>query len=226
MNIFPIKTSLFKKNDNLIDFIYSHISKLSEGDIIAITSKIVALSQGAIIPLSEKNNHIYKNSKKVIKTPWALLALVDGEWRINAGADESNADKNVILLPKNPGKIAQNIRNALIKRLKIKHLGVLMTDTRSVPLRKGTIGRAIGYAGFDPIKSYINKKDLFGRKSRHTESNIADALAASAVLVMGEGNEQIPLAVIKGALVHFLSAKKSINLSLSPQKDIYAAVFK
>ena len=92
------------------------------------------------------------------------------------------------------------------------------------------MGRSIGYAGFEPLKSYVGKKDLFGRKSRFTQSNIADALAASAVVVMGEGNEQTPVAILRDAPVRFTKQrgvnKKSPSLVLLPEKDIYAVVYK
>ncbi len=111
----------------------------------------------------------------------------------------------------------------------VKNLGVIISDTRSVPLRIGTAGRAIGVAGFLPIKSYIDKEDLFGRKSRVTISNLADALATSAVLMMGEGNEQTPLAVIKNAPVSFINKplnEKDKDLNLPPEQDIFAYVYK
>ena len=76
----------------------------------------------------------------------------------------------------------------------------------------------------------MGKKDLFGRKNRFTQSNIADALAASAVVVMGEGNEQTPVAIIRNSPVCFtklgITNKKRTSLVLSPESDIYAAVFR
>ena len=195
---------------------------------MAVTSKIVALSQNRIAPLKQKNELIKQLSKKVLKTPWALLTLTNEGWCVNAGADESNADGAIILLPDHPHTVAKALQKFLMQHYFLKHLGIIITDTRSVPLRKGTIGRAIGYAGFESTKSYVGKRDLFGRKSRHTESNIADALAASAVLVMGEGNEKSPMALIINAPIHFVSREKKHSpheLTLSPKKDLYKAVF-
>lgn len=228
MKVIPIKTPLFKRGDNLPSFLASNLPALKEKTIIAMTSKIVALSQNKVISLEKKERYIHARSKKVLKTPWALLTLTDEGWCVNAGADESNADGAVILLPDQPHAVANALRKFLMQRRSLKHLGVIITDTRSVPLRRGTIGRAIGYAGFEPTKSYVGEKDLFGRKSRHTESNIADALAASAVLVMGEGSEQSPIAIIADAAIHFVSREKKHSpheLTLSPQKDLYATVF-
>lgn len=230
VEIIPIKTRLFFERTPLVDFIRGHIRQLREGDIVVITSKIVALSQGRVGLPTAKKELIYSSSKKVIETPWALVTLTDDGWCINAGVDESNADGRLILPPKDPRRTATTIHKKLLKHFSLKNLGVLVTDTKSLPLRVGTIGRSIGYSGFEPLKSYIGKKDLFGRKSRFTQSNVADALAASAVLVMGEGDEQIPMAIVRNAPVHFTKRsgadKKRRSLILPPETDIFAAVFR
>jgi coenzyme F420-0:L-glutamate ligase len=228
MEITGIKTSLFKVGENLEQFILAHVPDIKEGDILVITSKIVALSQNRIGNLEDKVKLIHKESKQVIKTPWALLTLTDDGWGINAGVDESNANNHLILLPKAPFSVASTLQKKIKKRFSLKKCGILITDTRSAPLRIGTTGRAIGFAGFRPIRSYISKKDLFGRKSRFTKSNLVDALAGSAVLLMGEGDEQVPLVVIRNAPVNFLSrnpdAKEKI-LHMNPQVDIFKSVF-
>lgn len=225
MEIIGIKTSIFQENENLLKFLLFNIPPLQSGDILAITSKVVALSQGRTGALKDKEKLIKRESKKTIQTQWALLALTGDGWNINAGIDESNAKKNLILMPKNPFQVARIIQNKLKKHFSIKNLGVLITDTKSVPLRVGTVGRAVAYAGFRPLKSYIGKKDLFGRKSRLTESNIADALAASAVLMMGEGNEKVPVVILRGAPVNFGNSRR-VKLSLDPKKDIYFSALK
>ncbi len=230
MEIIGLKTKLVKVGDGLTDFLDQEIKRLNSGDIVVVTSKIVALSQGRIGKIADKKKLIEKESRKIIATPWADLTLTADGWCLNAGLDESNANDQLILLPTKPFEQAWLIRQYLVKRFKLKQLGVIISDTKSLPLRVGTTGRALAYAGFEPLKSYIGKPDLFDRKSRLTESNLADALAASAVIVMGEGNEQTPLAIIKNAPVKFsnknITGLKNKSLSLSPGKDIFAKVFK
>jgi len=228
MLVTAIKTSLFKNGRPLFDFIVQHVPPLHSGDLLVVTSKIVALSEGRVARLADKQRIIAQESREVIETPWAFITCGADGWSINAGVDASNADGQLVLLPRDTGAAAAVLCVALKKRFRIKKLGVIITDTRSVPLRVGTIGRALGYAGFEPLKSYIGKKDLFGRTSRVTQSNHADALAAAAVLVMGEGNERCPLAVISGAPVLFTaprSSKRTIPLALSPELDIFSYVF-
>ena len=228
MHIEKIKTALFKKGDPLLAFVLHHVPKLENGDVLVITSKIIALAERRVGKIKDKEKLIRKESKEIISTPWAFLTLTSDGWGINAGIDESNADDEIILLPKDPFASAEKLLLKLKAHYKINKLGVLITDTRSVPLRVGTVGRAIGFAGFKPLKSYIGKDDLFGRKSRVTQSNHADALAAASVCVMGEGSEQTPLALIKNAPITFtprplpLKAKK---LYMLPREDIFSFIF-
>ncbi len=228
MQVLPIKTSLFKINDSLFEFIKAHMPELQEGDILAVTSKIVALSEGRVGKIEDKEKIIHREAKKVIETPWASLTLTERGWEINAGVDESNAEDGLILLPEDSFHSAELLVENLKEHYKIKNLGVIITDTRSVPLRVGTVGRALGVAGFLPIKSYVGAEDLYGRKSRVTTSNVADALAASAVLVMGEGSERSPLAVIKNAPVYFIGgllSEESKQLNLSVEQDIFTNIY-
>ncbi len=229
MLIHGIKTALFAKGDSLSAFVTTNVPELKSGDVLMITSKIVALAEKRTGKVFDKTKLIARESQEIIETPWAFLTHTNDGWGINAGIDESNADEELILLPKDAFTSAEKLRDKLLKQFKIKKLGILITDTRSVPLRVGTIGRAIGYAGFKPLKNYIGKDDLFGRKSRVTQSNHADALAAASVCVMGEGSEQTPLALIVDAPVTFVTrplTKKEKILHLDPEKDIYSYVFK
>lgn len=88
------------------------------------------------------------------------------------------------------------------------------------------MGVALGYAGFAPLKNYIGTPDLFGRKLQHTQANLVNALAVSAVLVMGEGAERRPLAVIENAEVSFGERAPSIaSLTIDPCEDLYRVAY-
>ena len=229
MKVHPIRTRLFRQGEALDDFIFEHLSRPKEGSVIAVTSKVMALSQNRVVQCSdaaEKEQIIRSESIETLQTPWCLLTKKNGEWCANAGTDESNAKGSLILLPRNIQKTAALLRNQLKKRFHLKRLGVLITDTRIYPMRAGTMGVAIGYAGFKPIKNYIGTKDLFGRTLKHTQANIVNALAVSAVLAMGEGAERRPLAVIEDAEVEFVDRVPSIeSLAIDPCDDLYRAVY-
>ncbi|MCR4285427.1 MAG: coenzyme F420-0:L-glutamate ligase [Candidatus Kaiserbacteria bacterium] len=229
MHVKVIKTALFNAHEDLLIFIKKHIKSLQENDVLVVTSKIIALSNGDTITHETGDSYLATVSMQTVNTPWAVLTLTNEGWCINAGIDESNAQDSLITLPEKPFEYAHTLLKQLKGHYGLKNLGLIITDTRSVPLRVGTIGRTIGCAGFHPFKSYIGKKDLFGRRSRVTVSNIADALAASAVLVMGEGNEQTPLAVIQNAPVAFTQSKlknEETRLFLLPEEDIFTYLYK
>lgn len=225
MKILPVRTDIIRSEDSLFQILGSHLPRLREGDVLCVTSKILALCQGRTAPLSEKDACIVRESKRVLKTPWTSLTLTDDGWCANAGVDESNADGEIILLPKHPMKEALEIRRYLQKRFQLRRFGVVITDTRSVPLRVGTIGRAIGWSGFRPLKSYVGKKDLFGRKSRVTISNVADALSASAVLCMGEGSERTPMVIFRNAPVDFVRRDSPSRLWMPEVDDMYRPIY-
>src|SRR6266508_2193439 len=69
-----------------------------------------------------------------------------------------------------------------------------ITDSKTAPLRVGVTGVTLAYSGFQALNDYVGTKDLFGRAWRMIKVNVVDALATAAVLVMGEGSEQTPLA--------------------------------
>ena len=77
----------------------------------------------------------------------------------------------------------------------MKQVGVIIVDSHSTPLRRGTTGVAIGWSGFRALKGYENTPDIFGKRFT-THANHVDGLATAAALSMGEGNEQTPLALI------------------------------
>ena len=228
MIVRAIKTSIFNEGERLQDFIVRHISQLHEGSVFVITSKIVALSEGRIVVFKnekEKEKLIKKESDFALKTKYCWLTIKDGVVMASAGIDESNANGKLILLPKDSYKTASVIRKFLQRKYKIKNLGVLITDSRTIPLRAGIVGMALGYAGFKGIKDYRGKPDIFKRKFHFSRTDIADSLAASAVLAMGEGNEQQPLAVITDAPIEFCNKVSLKDLYIDPKDDIYRPLF-
>jgi coenzyme F420-0:L-glutamate ligase/coenzyme F420-1:gamma-L-glutamate ligase len=62
----------------------------------------------------------------------------------------------------------------------------------------GEINVAIGLAGMKPIRDRRGEKDLFGYVLRVKQTAVADELASAAELVIGQTNEGIPAAIIRG----------------------------
>lgn len=229
MIVKAIKTRIFKENENIISFIKEYIKKLPDRSVLVITSKILALSEGRVVKDNSekmKEKIIKSESEFVFKTKWAWLTIKDGQVMASAGIDESNANGSLILLPKNSFKAAEDIRRQTMRDYKLKKLGVLITDSRTMPLRSGVTGSAIGYAGFKGIRSYVNQPDIFGRKFKFSKTNIADSLATSAVLCMGEGREKMPLAIIENAPIEFTSKKvNKKETEINIKNDMYRPLF-
>ncbi len=228
MQVRPIKTRIFRENENLPSFILTYIKNLKENSVLVVTSKIIALSEGLTVPYKNKAQKIKlirRESEFALKTKYTWLTIKDGMVMAAAGIDESNADDKLIFLPKDSFISAEAIRDALRKKFKLKNLGVLVTDSRLFPLRAGIVGVALGYAGFEGIRNYIGTKDIFGRKLKVSKTDIADSLAGAAVLCMGEGKERQPLAIINDAPVVFTDKVNRKELIIDPANDIYAPLF-
>ncbi len=228
MIITPIKTRIFNEGENLFSFIVQYFKKLPEKSVVVVTSKIVALSERRTAIL--KNNQtkeklIRKESDFAIPTKYTWLTIKDGIVMASAGIDESNANGKLILLPKDSFKTAHLLREKLQKKYKVKKLGVLVTDSRTMPLRSGVNGVALGYAGFCGIRDYIGTPDIFGRKFKFSRADIADSLATCAVLVMGEGKEQVPLAIIQKSPVEFSDKINKNELHIDIEDDMYRPLF-
>ena len=232
MQIKTFKTSIFKEKEDLLQFIFKCVKKIPENSILVVTSKIVALSEGRIVLIDKTISHdemyekiIKSESDFMLRTKHTWLTIKDGMVMASAGIDESNANGKMVLLPKDSFKSAKFIRKELRKKFKIKNLGVLITDSRLFPLRAGVVGVALGYAGFKGIRNYIGKKDIFGRTLKFSRTDVADSLATSAVLCMGEGKEQQPLALIIGAPVEFTERINKKELYINPKEDLYQPLF-
>jgi coenzyme F420-0:L-glutamate ligase len=212
MQIRAIKTKLFREGAELMPFLFAHLPRLKEGSVVVISSKIVSLSEGRTARLEDRERLIRASSAKAVKTKNVWLTVTEGMLMANAGIDESNGNGRLVLLPKDSYKTAARIRSALMKKYGVKKLGVVIADSVVMPMRKGVVGAALGYAGFKGVKDYKGKKDLYGRKFRFASSNIADSLATSAMLEMGEGDERKPLAVIGGAQVVWSSSVERMSV--------------
>lgn len=219
--------------DNLWEKISQSKLSIREGDIIIVSSKVVSIGEGRTVPIAavpDKDVLIKKECERYVpRTPIkdfsVLLTLTNGFIISASGIDESNANGHYILWPKNPMRSAARIRQFLMREYRIKKLGVIITDSHSTPLRRGAIGFALGYAGISPLSDYRGTKDLFGRVFKLEQANLADALAAAAVSVMGEGAEQTPVVRIRNAPSSMFAKPprgKYTDFIVPPEEDLYS----
>ena len=240
MLIKPIKTRVFlPPQDDLFSLIKESFAnvKLKEKSIIVITSKIVSIGQGQCVKkdsVKDKDALIKKEAdyyldRDQVPQGYVVLTMKNNILIPSAGIDESNSNEYYILWPKHPFKAAKEIYDFIKENYHLKDFGLIISDSHCTPLRSGTQGVSIAYAGFYPLKDYRGKEDIFKRKLKMSQSNIADSLAAAAVIVMGEGNEQTPIAVIED--IDFVEFKefdptKNNPLNIDKDDDIYAPLLK
>lgn len=236
MNVKSIKTEkIVPKKLSLTEVLDKYLTNLKEKSILVITSKIVAICEGRVVKIGEveKDDLIKQEAEFYLPREESkynfFLSIKNNILLPSAGIDESNGNGYYILWPKNPQQTANEVRDYLIKRFKLKKVGVLITDSKTTPLRWGTTGVGVAHSGFEALNNYIGKPDIFGHNLQVTKANVMDALAASAVLVMGEGKEQTPLAEISDIpFVNFQDrnpTKKELqDLKIDIEDDLYAPI--
>lgn len=233
MQITPIKLGkLVPPKDDLLGKIFASKLKLKDGDVLAISSKVVSIAEGRCVPTSSVTkeeliqqeadlHYMPKNS------PWGYhFTIAKGVLVGSAGIDQSNGNGHYILWPKDPMKAARALRTKLMKHYGVKKLGVVITDSTSHPLRRGASGVALAWAGFHPLYDYRGTPDIFGRAFKVEQANIVDALASAAVLTMGEGSEQTPVALLHDVPVSVWNAtpisKHEPPFVVSLKQDVFA----
>ena len=208
MNCIPIQTrKIIPPKDDFISALFaSKKFKPKTGDVLAISSKVLAIHEGQCVVAGKRKDKealAKKIAEKYVGLNYgrgrhAVFTITKGVLIRTAGIDESNGNGYYILWPKDPKKVAQKIKSLIEKKCGVKLAGVIVTDSYSTILRRGASGFALSWAGIHPTKDYRGKPDVFGRKLKVTLSNVVDALASAAVFVMGEAGESTPVVIIRG----------------------------
>src|SRR6266516_1525364 len=217
---------------------------IREKDVLVVGQKAVSKAEGRLVDITSVRPSkramviarktgrksgfvqiVLNDSKKVVRADkMALIVTTRHGWTcLNAGVDKSNVkgDQNYALLPTNPDVSARKIRNR-IRRLTGKEIGVIITDTHSRPFRLGQVEETIGIAGISPFVDYRGSKDLFGYELRFKNVAVADELAGAAELVMGQGREATPAAIIRGLRrVRFQDRARSSDLTGPASEDLF-----
>lgn len=221
MIVTPIHTDPITVQDtNLTALLDRYIDHMDERSVLAITSKIVALSEGSVVPLGEsnKNELAMKEAELFIppqQNPYQkVVSIKNHTLIISAGVDSRNTDGYFVLHPNDSFQTAIEVWKYLRERFHLTECGVIITDSHSTPLRKGVTGISLGYCGFAGVYAPVGQHDIFGN-TLSGPINTADALAASAVAVMGETSEQTPLAVIEDIPVIQWATKPPTSEELS-----------
>lgn len=238
MQIRTIKTHKITIRDtDIFKVLERYIKKLNEKSIVVVTSKIVAICEGRMVKIGNVDKRkLLENESEYFLPPEenkynVSLAIKNNFLVAGAGIDESNGNGYYILWPSDPQKWANKIREYLVKKFGVKHVGVIITDSKTTPLRWGVTGACIAHSGFKLLKDYRGEPDIFGRHLIFTTQNIGEGLACAATLQMGEGDEQQPLAIIEDVpFVEFQTrnpTKEELQtLRINIEDDLYSSLLK
>jgi coenzyme F420-0:L-glutamate ligase len=250
MRLFAIKTKVVNVGDDLIAVILASLKEqglqLKDSDVLALTSKIVAIEEGRVAKLgsvkpSDKAKEIAKRfslqpelAELVLHeadeiyggVEKAVLTLKNRVLTANAGIDNKNAPKDcVVMWPSNPKESAERIREEIKRKTGVK-IAVLVVDSGLVPLRKGTVGLALAAAGFKPVKDCRGELDIYGKPIIITQHAVADDLASAAHLLMNEAAEKTPVVLIRDAPVGYDDGAYDSGEMMMPFKNcIFMSAF-
>ena len=237
-----------KSGEDLAELIINTAQKqgvsIEDGDILVVAQKIVSKAEGRVFQLkdikpSKKARKLAKTtlkdpnfvelvlqaSRKIVKASSDTLIVENenGLICINAGIDKSNVEGEdcYALLPRDADNSARRIRQKIME-LTGKKVAVIISDTYSRPFRKGQVEFAIGIAGINPFKDYRGEKDLYNYVLKVKNIAIVDEIAAAAELIMGQGSEGIPVAIVKNLDRTEPTEDCSINdLFIYKQEDLF-----
>jgi len=235
MQFLPVRTrKILPPKDDLYAILNASLPRLREGDIVFITSKVLAIHQGRCIRIDKKVDKkalIRREADAFIEDRNAywdfILTVKDSTLIPSSGIDESNGNGYYILWPKRTNVLLKEIRAYLKKKYKLKKLALVATDSHTVPLRWGVSGISTGFYGLEPLQDMRGRKDVFGRKLQFTKTNVVDPLAAMAVSLMGESSERTPIVILRGAKdIRFTDKSTWHKIAIPLKKDIYAPLLR
>ena len=215
--------------------------RVSDGDILVFTQKVVSKAEGRMVRLSEVKPSnlaeafardgnkdprsvevVLSEARRVVKMDRGVLITETQHGLVcaHAGVDASNVPDldAVILLPEDPDRSAAGLRSAIRERTNTD-VAVIISDTFGRPWREGLTNVAIGVDGISPLVDYRGQHDPQGRSLNATVIAIADELASAAELVMGK-LDRIPVALIRGYPFQ-TDGGKGIDLVRPADKDLF-----
>lgn len=174
---------------------------LEDGDVLAVTQKVVSKAEGQVVPIGPggKAEWVEREARRIVARRGDLVIAETRHGFVcaNAGVDASNVDEGFLtLLPEDPDGTAERIRVA-VGEATGADVGVVITDTFGRPWRQGVVNVAIGCAGLPSVIDLRGMKDGAGRILEVTVVAVADEIAAATGLVMGKA-DGVPAAVVRG----------------------------
>ena len=244
LQIIPLYLERESETFDLYDKIIDNKNKIAfqNGDLLIISSKYLSISEGRVKELqavkpskeSTKLAKLYHIDPKLMELILResdevfgglygfVLTAVHGILTPNAGIDKSNIPSGkVVLYPKEPYDSIDILRKKFFVDFGIR-VCIILSDSRILPMRIGTVGIALASSGFEAIIDLKGTKDLFGNVLKYTSQNLADSLASLGVFVMGESNKSTPVILVRDIELKLID-KKTTNsdMGIESKFDIY-----
>ncbi|MBB5912346.1 coenzyme F420-0:L-glutamate ligase/coenzyme F420-1:gamma-L-glutamate ligase [Nocardia transvalensis] len=208
LSILPV-TGLpeFRPGDDVAEHLAARAPWLRDGDVVVITSKIVAKAEGRVVTAPTDPEERDALRRRLVRDEAVRVLAQKGRTLITenrigivqaaSGIDGSNVEQNeLVLLPADPDGSAKALRSALADRLGVD-VAVVITDTMGRAWRVGQTDAAIGAAGLRVLHDYAGAIDGQGNELQVTQVAVADELAAAADLAKGKLGG-VPVAVVRG----------------------------
>jgi len=201
---------------------------LAAGDILVVSSKIVAKAEGRLVPAADREKALSEDTVRIVAErvhPGGTTRIVEtrhGLIMAAAGIDMSNVpDGYALRLPEDPDRSARALCAALRAKLGFD-VGVIVTDTLGRPWRVGQTDVAIGAAGVQLTEDLRGSNDANGRPLHVTIAVVADEIAGAADLVKGKAS-RLPVAVVRGLgrLVSDIDGPGARSLVRSLEQDLF-----
>lgn len=171
--------------------------ELRDGDIVAVTSKVVSKAEGRVVPGTTREETLASETSRVVarRGPTTIVRNRLGLTMAAAGIDASNVEPgSVVLLPLDPDASARRLREALAP---VANVGVVVTDTAGRPWRDGQTDIAVGAAGIVVAERFEGRYDDYGNPLVVTAPAVADEIAGAAELTQGKLGKR-PFAIVRG----------------------------
>ncbi|HIW62996.1 MAG TPA: coenzyme F420-0:L-glutamate ligase [Candidatus Stackebrandtia excrementipullorum] len=208
--------------DVLADIVAEAAPWLADGDVLAVTSKIVSKAEGRYFD-GDKDKAVDSETTAVVASRGGTRIVRNRHGLVlaAAGVDASNVEPGrLILLPLDPDASARELRAGLKERLEVD-VAVVVTDTLGRAWRVGQVDTAIGVAGMAPTLDLRGAVDSYGNDLSVTMTAVADEVAAAADLVKGK-TTGIPVAVLRGlSTVDGRDGPGAAALVRAPEQDMF-----
>ncbi|HET9111575.1 MAG TPA: coenzyme F420-0:L-glutamate ligase [Ktedonobacterales bacterium] len=215
--------------------------RLSDGDILVVTQKVVSKAEGLLVDLGaiEPSDIALRYARQWGRDPRQVEVVLRESVRIvrmdrgliiaqtrhgfvcaNAGVDASNVpgDDIVCLLPRDPDASAEQLRAEIARRTGAD-LAIIISDSFGRPWRQGIVNVALGVAGMAPLADYRGQPDDFGRIMNSSVMAVADEVASAAELATGKV-ERTPFVVVRG-YPYQRAAGSGAQILMDPATDLF-----